>query len=83
MNDQPVSEYNFNPFFLVLKSSTSPPGGNQVDGLPPALSNFASLGKTNREGETNKLMTRGQKSEVYEKSENSIGLRSCTSQQIY
>ena len=28
------------PLYCLPNRSTSPPGGNQVDGLPPALSNF-------------------------------------------
>ena len=65
------------------QSTTSPPGGNLVDGLPLASSNLASSGQTSREATTNKLMTRQRKSEVYEKSEHSIRLRSSKSQQIY
>ena len=37
-------------FFVSLcRRSTSPPGGNQVDGLPPALSRFGPRGVFNRE----------------------------------
>ena len=31
-------------YVLMYQSSESPPGGNQGDGLPPALSNLAHLG---------------------------------------
>ena len=77
---QLVTEKSRLELLSCVISSTSPPGGNLVDGLPPASSNLASWEKTNREEETNKLGAWGQKSEVYEKSEHSIGLRSSKSQ---